>query len=231
MQLKCFVLEDQAPARQLIESYISKRKDLEFVGSAALPDIAAKVLASNSIDLLFLDLQLPQEDGFNFLKSLNHKPTVIVTTAFPKRAVEGFEAGVADYLVKPFSYDRFSLAVDRAKLLHSPTTEEIKVEIPTGRGKYLYIDSGEIIWLSADGDYVLIHTLRGKFHVQGPLSKWVKKLPKEIFVQIHRSYIININSVTAKKPHSITVGDSELPIGNKYLSSLNDIVLKKRDNY
>jgi len=216
MLTRCLILEDQAPARRLVEDYVQQHPKLELMGATAFPEVAEPILVKQDVDLLFLDLHLPQTDGFRFLKSLTHPPQVIVTTAFPKRALEGFEAGVIDYLVKPFSYDRFALAVERALARAAPSPQQERLNIPVGRGRIVHIAHGDIIRLEADGDYVSIHTTAQTFHVLGPLSAWMERLPAEDFAQIHRSHIVNRTHITERRTDEVRIGNQVIRIGDTY---------------
>lgn len=219
MTLTCVVLEDQAPARRLLEDYAARHPDLTMIGATALPSIGREMLEAETVDLLFLDLSLPQADGFAFLRGLSDPPVTIVTTAFPNRAIEGYEAGVADYLVKPISYERFCTAVDRAKTLWAADAGKT-IEIQLSKTRFQTVNLSDIHCLSADGDYVRIHTQVGDFHVSGPLSDWQHKLPASGFARIHRSHIVNLKHVSHRNASSLTVAGHELPVGRKYLTNL-----------
>ena len=223
MTINCFILEDQAPARLMVEDFVSKLHDLEMMGSSANASIAKSMLKSADIDLLFLDLNISGQDGFELLRALETPPIVIVTTAYPKRALEGFEAGVADYLVKPFSFQRFETAVDRARaLITSKRDVPARLELQTQRGKFEYIDQDKVLAISADGDYVIIQTRFQDYHVLGPLSKWAEQLPKHSFAQIHRSHIVNRKRLTDRDAGHVFIEDRQYPIGDKYKGNLKD---------
>ncbi|ATG44214.1 LytTR family DNA-binding domain-containing protein [Phaeobacter sp. BS52] len=221
MTISCIILEDQAPARRLLEAFSERHPDLNVVGATALPSIGREMLEAEKIDLMFLDLSLPQADGFEFLSSLASPPVTIVTTAYPSRAVQGFDLGVADYLVKPITFDRFGIAVSRAQVFLKEKKEEKLIKIPLGGGNFQRIRVGKIILLCADGDYVIIRTVGGKTHVPGPLGDWQKLLPAENFTRVHRSFIVNKHWVSKKIGRKLLVDGEEVPIGRTFLRSID----------
>ncbi|NVO56732.1 response regulator transcription factor [Rhodobacteraceae bacterium B1Z28] len=216
MSTTCIILEDQAPARHLLEDYVKRHAGLELVGATALPSVAREMFRETPADLLFLDLKLPQTDGFAFLRDLPKKPVTIVTTAFPNRALEGFDMGVADYLVKPIAYPRFCTAIDRVQLLLAAREDNSTIAIPLGRNSYRNVPSNDIYWLSADDDYVLIHTGQGDIHVPGPLSDWEGRLSENKFRRIHRSHIVNTDHITERNGNKVTIEGKEFSIGAKF---------------
>jgi len=220
MTLSCLLLEDQAPARRLLEDYAARHPDLNLIGSTALASLAFEMLETEAVDLLFLDLSLPQTDGFQFLKSQTSPPVTIITTAFPNRAVEGFEVGVADYLVKPIPYGRFCIAIDRAKTVIETGKSKETIRIPTGRNDYQTVRLSDIQCLSADGDYVSIYTDGGHFHVAGPLSDWQVKLPQSRFARVHRSHIVNLDRIDQRSGNTLIIGGIDIPVGPTYVKLL-----------
>jgi DNA-binding LytR/AlgR family response regulator len=210
--VRCFVLEDQAPARRVIESYCARLPDFEIVGSAAVPAAASDALATDSVDLLFLDLGLPQQDGFRFLEALPSPPLVVVTTAFGGRALEGFTHGVVDYLVKPFAFERFRTATARARLALRARHDETILTVPVDRDRREYVRLRDVTSLSADGDYVTIRTVGGRLYTAGPLTRWLERLPAPPFVRVHRSHAVNRDHVTAATGRTVTVDGHPLPV-------------------
>ncbi|OED46990.1 LytR/AlgR family response regulator transcription factor [Leisingera sp. S232] len=221
MTISCIILEDQAPARRLLETFAERHPDLNVVGATALPSIGREMLEAETVDLMFLDLSLPQADGFEFLASLTPPPVTIVTTAYPGRAVQGFDLGVADYLVKPITFDRFGVAVSRAQVFLKEKKEEELIKIPLGGGSFQRTSVGKIVWLGADGDYVIIRTTGGKIHVPGPLGDWQNLLPAEKFARVHRSFIVNKQWISKKVGRKLIVDGEEIPIGRTFLKSVD----------
>src|SRR5262245_25880598 len=196
--IRCLVVEDQLPAQHVIERYMRDLPELQLVGAAASARDALDILAVHPVDLMFLDLHLPRLDGFAFLRGLPDPPSVIVTTAHADRALEGFELDVVDYLLKPFSFDRFRRAVGRVRRGEAApdrsteratagrTTRFIRVG-----GEYRQLVIDDVVYLAADGDFVNIVTRTEQHFVLSTLAGWVKALPGEAFVQTHKSYAVN----------------------------------------
>jgi DNA-binding LytR/AlgR family response regulator len=216
MIVRCFILEDQAPARRVVEGYLSQLPGFELVGSAAAPSEALPLLKSVQVELLFLDLGLPQRDGFDFLQALEEPPIIVVTTAYSSRALEGFAHGVADFLVKPFPFERFKIATERAVMGLRARHDETIVTIPIERGLREFVPARSIVSLSADGDYVKIRTVDRYLHTQGPLAKWEAELAALPFVRIHRSHIVNSSFVSKLMVREVEVAGERLPVSATY---------------
>lgn len=227
MSVECFILEDQAPARRIVENYLTHLPELSIIGSTSSPTEAASTLKNKKVDILFLDLGLPQQDGFEFLEKLANPPVVVVTTAYASRALEGFSHGVVDFLVKPFSLERFRVAVRRATMgLHARTDETI-ITIPIERCVKEFIPLRNIISFSADGDYVQIRTTEKNLHTLGPLTKWEAKLTSPPFVRIHRSHIINCTYVKTLYRREVQLPEQRLPVSTKHHPDIEKIILKR----
>lgn len=220
MSVRCLILEDQAPARRVLQNYLERLPGFEIVASVALPSVAAGVLDAEPVDLLFLDLGLPQQDGFAFLARRAEPPVVIVTTAFGERALEGFEHGVVDYLVKPFSFARFERSLERARLALRARGDDTIISVPVDRGRKEFVATRDVVSLSADGDYVIIRTVAGRLYTLGPLALWLDRLPTPPFVRIHRSHAVNRDHVSGAGHRSVAAGGEELPVSATYARAL-----------
>lgn len=224
MTVRCLVLEDQAPARRVLENYLARLPGMDLVGSVAVPSAAAEVLDEQPVDLLFLDLGLPQQDGFRFLAGRSPAPLVIVTTAFGERALEGFEHGVVDYLVKPFSFARFETAVERARLAIRARNDDTILGVPLDRGRREFVATRDIASLSADGDYVIIRTVGGRLYTQGPLTHWLDQLPSPPFVRVHRSHVVNCDHVSRLDSRAVAVAGETVPVSVTHLRELKRLL-------
>lgn len=224
MSIRCLVLEDQAPARRVLENYLARIADMELAGSVAVPSAAGEVLDAQTVDLLFLDLGLPQQDGFRFLAGRSPAPVVVVTTAFGERALEGFDHGVVDYLVKPFSFTRFETAVERARLAIRARSDDTILGIPLDRGRRDFIATRDICSLSADGDYVIIRTNGGRLYTQGPLTHWLDQLPAPPFVRVHRSHVVNRDHVSRLDNRAVVVAGETLPVSMTHARELKTLL-------
>ena len=189
-------------------------------------------LQGNQVDLMFLDIEMPDLNGIDFLKGLSRRPEVILTTAYREYALEGYELNVVDYLLKPISFDRFFKAISKLKQF------ALERSIPQGESSsnklrnsfYVYSDKrnvkvyfDEIEYVESIKDYVRIHTTKGNIISKDTISRYESLLPDH-FLRIHRSYIVNIDSLTAFTQHDVEIGQKELPIGVSYRKKVSQLL-------
>lgn len=214
---KCIVVDDEELARRLIKRHLSELEDFELVASCESAIEALKIIKEESIDLMFLDIEMPLLKGTDFLKNLNQKPKVIFTTAYREYALEGFELNVVDYLLKPINFTRFLKAIE--KFLES-TNKVIESSV----SKYIYIQSNkknikivldDVLYIESLKEYVQIHFKNRKVIFKGGITAFEQKLDHH-FVRVHRSYIVNINKITAYTKSDIEIERIEIPIGDSY---------------
>ncbi|MDO5970867.1 LytTR family DNA-binding domain-containing protein [Flavivirga aquimarina] len=214
--IRCIILEDEKPAQEVLQSYINKIPFLDCIGIYENGlDIKQEQL--QQVELLFLDVQLPELNGLSYLKTITNPPKVIVTTAYSNYALEAFEEAVVDYLLKPFSFERFFKAVNRVRnnLIHQK--KEIDKNLFLYSDKTLYnIHIDNILFLKAEVDYVKVITAEKSILVLDSLRNWNEKLQNFRFIQIHRSFIINIDKITKVYGNQVFIGDQEIPIGKTY---------------
>jgi len=217
-QVNCLVVDDEELARTLLENYISRMPHLNLVDKCANPLEALKVLQENTIDILFLDIQMPELSGIDFLKSLQQKPKVIFTTAYSEYAIEGYQLDVVDYLLKPFSFERFVHAVNKAvELLKTNTSSSEKDYILVkAEHKVHKIKFKDIRYIQSMREYVAYFLPVGKILALNSLKKLEEDLPSDQFIRIHKSYIIPIQKVTTLEGNMVHIGNEKLPIGNLY---------------
>jgi len=225
MNLKCLIIEDELPAQRVLKNYISDVPYLELAGTFKSAVDALETIQRGDIDLLFLDINLPKISGLNFLRSLKNPPKVIVTTAYPDYAHEGFELDVVDYLLKPFSFERFIQALSKLK---SERKGESKAHEPRSRDyqhQYAFVkvdktlhrvDFDDIFYIESDKDYVKINRTGENLMLLQTLKFWREMLPGENFVQVHKSYIVNIAKIDKIAGNQIKIGDATIPIGRHY---------------
>lgn len=225
----CLIIEDEPLAQDTLAGYINAVSFLELRGICSSAPEAAPALQSQQIDLLFLDINLPVISGLRFLETLSVKPLVIFTTAYPEYAVEGFEANAIDYLLKPFSFERFLKAVNRAvERMEARTggTGRFPGKDPTGfimlrADKRLHkIDLSDILYLESLGDYVKIHLEKRNLLVHETFRALLASLPGEFFIQVHKSFIIPVQRVNYIEGNQLKIGDQMIPIGALYKESL-----------
>ncbi|WP_109298845.1 LytTR family DNA-binding domain-containing protein [Aquimarina sp. AU474] len=224
--INCLVVDDEPLAVGLLEKHIKRFSQLNLVATSWNALEAFEVLKTQSIDLIFLDIQMPGLSGIEFVKSLQHPPSVIFTTAYRDYAVESYELDVVDYLVKPITLDRFFKSINKYfdKLEHTPITynEPKKIEsidesfiyVNTNR-KYVKVLFEEILFVESLKDYIRIQTNDQKITTKDKISLFEKKLPN-YFLRVHRSYIINSKKIKAYTSHDIEIAGTEIPIGISY---------------
>jgi two-component system, LytTR family, response regulator LytT len=222
MAIKCIVIEDEPAARVILERYLSQCPELEWCGSFEDPFSAQSFLDKNTIDLIFLDINLPGMSGISFLRSLVKPPLVIMTTAYSQYAVEGFELEVIDFLLKPFSFERFYKSVNKAKERLIPKqVNALTRKITIKSDKRIYqIDLDELLFVEACGDYTTICCTDKKLIAHETLKSWEMKLKGFQFLQIHRSFIINLQKIDHIEGNLAVIGKHKLLISEAYREQL-----------
>ncbi|RYY99761.1 MAG: response regulator transcription factor [Chitinophagaceae bacterium] len=225
--MKCLIVDDNKMARMAMKQLITQVKDLELVQECEDAMEAYNVLNKQSVDLLFLDIEMPGMTGLELTKNLGHRsPLIIFTTAKTDYAVEAFELNVVDYLVKPISPARFLQAVERAQETVAADKEEVKVEdqefvFVKDNGILKRINVDEILYLEAMGDYVKVHTPT-KFHVlHATLKSIEEKLSPTKFIRVHRSYIVSMSKIDFIQEGVISIGKASVPVADTYRTALN----------
>lgn len=231
--IKTIIVDDEPLAQEILETYLKDFEDIELVGVASSAMEANKLLKENEIDVMFLDIQMPQLNGIDFLRILDNPPLVVFTTAFKEHALEGFELNALDYLLKPISKDRFAKAIEkiRQELGKNPSAFEHSIFVKSDKKLHrLFYD--EIFYIEGLKDYVIIKTDPSRIVTLQTMKSLEEKLPQNNFKRIHRSYIINldkIKSVVGNNVEIVIAGEKvKLPIGKIYRDDLLDIVNSRR---
>ena len=219
--MRCIIADDEKLARTLIESYVEKVPSLELVGSCKNGMEAADILQSEEVDLLITDIQMPELLGTDLVKSLPHPPMVIFTTAYEDYAVEGFELNAIDYLLKPFSFERFLTAINKAKEQHDAKSSKevnLKKDYMTIKADHkLYkVQYTDIKFIEGQREYVSFHVPSGRITALMSLKHLEDSLPEEMFIRCHKSYIINKTMVEALEGNSLAIDGKSIPIGQSY---------------
>lgn len=222
---KCVIADDEPIARDIIQSYCAHLPFLEIVASAGNALEAKAILAKEIVDILFLDINMPVMSGISFIRTLKNPPQVIFTTAYKEFAVEAFDLAACDYLLKPFSLERFIVAVDKAvdRLQGKPgavqeniaSTSQDSIFIRTD-GKIYKILQNDLLYAEASGNYTKIVTANNIFMPGMTFSGTEELLPKQMFVRVHRSFIINKNKISHIEGNRVYIGKTEIPIGSNY---------------
>jgi DNA-binding LytR/AlgR family response regulator len=217
--IRCVIVDDSPLALDLLEDYISKVDELHLIRKFTNALEAIPFIESKNIELVFLDIHMPDISGMDLLKKLIKKPKIIFTTAFPNYAVAGFELDAVDYLLKPFSFDRFKKAADKAvSLIHTSgikKNEEAFIYVKSGYDK-VKINIREIHYIEALKDYIKIYTGEKKVLSLMSMKEILELLPKDEFVRTHRSYIIAVNKIKRVSSKSVLLENKEVPVGAMY---------------
>lgn len=228
--ISCIAIDDEPLALQLIIEYCSKISSLRLQKTFTNPDEAKLWLQENNVDLLFLDIQMPDINGLQFYKSLPKKPQVIFTTAYSEFAVEGFNVDAVDYLLKPFEYDRFLKSVYKAKeYLEFLSNQELQMASIFIKVDYqlMKINLKEIDLIEGLDDYIRIYVKPKPVLVLMTLKSLQEKLPVHEFIRIHRSYIIPISKIESFGKNKVKVSGKEVPIGSSYGDVYQQLLVAK----
>lgn len=224
--IKCMVVDDEPLAVSLLSSYVELAPNLILVATAQNPIEAIQLLKDTEVDLLFLDIQMPVLNRLELVRTLHDPPDVIFTTAYRDYAVESYELGVVDYLMKPITMVRFLQAIEKYSSRRNEVQKIIKAEEGETKRhddkiyvnvnkRYVKVVFGEIKYVESVKDYIHIHTTEETIITKDKLSEFESKLPSS-FLRIHRSFIVNMGKVTAFTSHDVELGTKELPIGASY---------------
>ena len=217
MKLNCLVVDDEPLALEILESYINKLPNLHLVKTCHNALEAFEVIKEETIDLIFLDIQMPKLTGMEFLKGLKHAPAVILTTAYRDYAIQSYELNVVDYLLKPFSFERFFKAVNKVPLVSTNPEEK--------RDSFIYLKMDkkvikvclkDILFIESMKDYIKVKTPDQEVISHQKISYMEEHLPKSIFMRVHRSFIISIPNIQAYSASSVELGGHSIPIGRNY---------------
>ncbi len=235
MKTKCLVIDDEPLARDLMRSHIEKLENFEVIEECSDAMKALHALQNHSVDLMFMDIQMPQITGIEFLKTLKHPPKVIITTAFREYALDGFELDVVDYLLKPITFERFLKSINKYYQIfqeEANSEQSINLAIPNEDAfiyvkenkKVIKIHLNEIIYIEGLSEYVQIFTRDKKIITKTSMSNMEEKLPSAGFLRIHKSYIISLAKIEAFTSGSIEVTGKEIPIGRSYKNSVLEVL-------
>lgn len=223
--MNCLIVDDERLARELLKSYITRLSSLELLGECTSCHEASPYLEDGEVELMLLDIQMPQQSGVDFLRQLGkNKPQVIFTTAYPNYALEGFELDVVDYLLKPISFQRFEQAVNKA--LQQQETTQKAGQFDQQQEQFIWVHSEhqhhkillcDILYIESLKEYVRYHTTKGRIIELNALKRLDSELPVTQFMRVHRSYIIALARVVHYQNHQLHLEDGTvLPVGKTY---------------
>lgn len=236
MKMNCIAVDDEPLALKLLEDNISKVAYLNLVASCANSFEAVKALEENTVDLIFIDIQMPGLTGLQFISTLENKPLVIFITAYKQYALESYDLSVVDYLVKPVAIDRFIKACNRAKeLLELKSAKDQTATINTKDFFFLNADYSQvkimfndIIWIEGVRDYIKIYLKSSNtpLLIRSSLKAIEPEIPSPKFLRIHKSYIVSVEGITSIRKNSVFIKDMELPVGETYREAVEKLLSK-----
>jgi len=233
MNIRCLIIDDKPLAIDILADYTQKVPFLELVGTTTNPIEGLSIIREQNIDLVFLDIQMPELTGLQFMKITGKQCKVILTTAYSKYALDGFEHDVIDYLLKPIAFDRFYRAAEKAKQVIGKSTEKgIQSNIETNP-EYLFVKTEhriqklnlkDILFIEGLQNYISIQTSNERVLSLQPLKKIEESLPTKDFVRVHKSYIVALRHISAIERSRIFIGDTVIPVGDNYREGFYGIV-------
>lgn len=227
-KLKCIIVEDEPLAAKVLSDYISQVPFLELNGTFKDAILATDFLRENSVDLIFLDIHLPKLKGMAFLKTLIHPPAVIITTAYHQYAVEGFELNVTDYLLKPFEFERFLVAVNKVKAAQTEKQRSNESEIKDHlflnvQKKKVKILFSEIVYIESQREYIKIVTTKREYISKMSTHEIESLLPSNLFKRIHRSFIVSVSKIESYTAEAVELNGVSIPIGRGYRDVIENL--------
>lgn len=221
MKLNCLIVDDEPLSQEVILDFVDACPELQLVATADDALKAGEILKNEKIDLLFLDINMPRLSGIGFMKSLKEPPLVVLVTAYPEYAVEGFEIDAVDYLLKPVAFDRFRVAVNRAieRFVANENSALNHIMLRANKKDYR-VEIDEILFLEAQGDYVRFVTQKQTLTVHGRLKHFLAELPASQFERIHKSYVIALNKVEYLEGNLVKIGEYKLPVSLNFRDNL-----------
>lgn len=227
--MRCLAVDDEPLALSILENFCKKIPSIELLATAADGIEAVEILKKEEVYLLFIDINMPHMSGIEVVKMLENPPMVIFTTAYQNYALEGFEVSAIDYLLKPFSFDRFFKAVNRAQkqfdLINNSSTIASVSTSSSEIADYIMVKSdysvvkllfSSILYIEGLKDYVKIYTTEKNIVTKSTMKNIEERLPKNIFMRTHKSFVININNIDSFENNHIVIKDNQLPLGQQY---------------
>lgn len=232
MKISCIIVDDEPLALDILSSFIARVPFLVLEGQYTDPFFAMEHLRKRTVDLLFVDIQMPDISGIELVRSLTNPPKIIFTTAYSAYAIDGFNLNAIDYLLKPIAFDRFMVAVNKVRdyMELSEAASEVhqteEKDIPEfmfvkSNYKDIKINFSDVLYIEGCEDYIKIHTTTKKVMTLLSMKSVMEKLPEQQFIRIHRSFIVAIDKIESKSNERISVGKESLPIGASYLNEVS----------
>ena len=225
--IRCIAIDDEPLALEVISRFAEKIPELDLLATFANPIEATSFLRENPVDLLFLDIQMPDLTGMQFLESLPELPMIIFTTAYSEYAADSYEVNAIDYLLKPIPFDRFLKAVNKAiKEFQSKDPQTLEYLFIKSDTRYFKVNYDDIKFIEGMRDYVAVHTPKQRILTLMSMTRILERLPSDRFMRVHKSYIIGIRHIELVQNHRITIAGREIPISNSYREAFQSFVDK-----
>lgn len=234
MKIKCLIIDDEPLAVRVIENHIKEFQNFEIVATFNNPIQALSIIETNTIDVIFLDINMPKMTGLEFAKSLNPNLMVVITTAYREYAVESYDLSVLDYLVKPIPFNRFLKTVNKiTQKINTKNDFNSKAEENQESFIFLKVDKklvkvkfNDILYIESLKDYIKVFTISDNHLVHKSLTSITEELPQDLFLRIHRSFTIAIDKVNSLEGNSVEIASKRIPLGRKYINHAKSIILK-----
>jgi len=236
IHVKCLVVDDEPLAREVLKRYIEQMPTLEFAGECASAVQAIIFLQQHPVDLIFLDIRMPQMNGTDLIKSLKNLPKVIFTTAYSEYAMEGYELDVVDYLLKPIRFDRFVKAINKAFAMQNGNRPSAEQELTVQEKRqepfaYFRVDRkmtkvlfNDILYIESMKDYIKVVTNENTIVTKQSISSVEAMLPEKLFVRTHRSFIASVEKIKSFTSEIVEIGKNEIPIGKLYRNNVMKVL-------
>ncbi len=222
--IRCLIVDDEPLALDILTDYVEKVPHLQLIKATTSAFEALGMVQSGGIDLVFLDVQMPELTGIQFLKIINGKCSVILTTAYPEYALDGYDLAVTDYLLKPIAFDRFYKAVQKVQPISAPAPSEASINNPPAHDfifvktehKIQKVSLDEILFIEGLKDYISIFTPAERIITLQNMKKMEEALPSVRFIRVHKSYIVSLDKIESIERSRIQIGDKIIPVGDTY---------------
>ncbi len=237
MKIKCVIIDDESLAINVIENHLKNFDNIEVVATYNNPLKAYGVLEQEKIDLIFLDINMPQLSGFAFIENLSHRPLIVITTAYREYAVKSYELNILDYLVKPIPFNRFLKTINKVyqHLYANANSGDINLQQEPHiflkvNKKLVKVNLNDILLIESLKDYIKVMTSLGDYVVHKSLTAITEELPQSNFIRIHRSYTISINKIEALEGNTIEIANRKIPIGRNYIKLTKERILNTNED-
>jgi two-component system LytT family response regulator len=222
--IRCIILDDEPLAQEVLANFVGRTPALQLVATCHNALTAFALLHSEPVDLIFVDIKLPDINGLEFIRSLKQPPAVIITTAFAAYAVTGFELDAVDYLLKPITYERFDKSINKLLKIYQPDVVEPKLYTYFKvSGQLRKIHHAELIYAQSVKDYILLYTTKGKYLTHMTMKYLSELLPSPPFLRMHRSYLVNTSFVDLVAKDYVKIDNQIIPVGESYRNNLDQV--------